>query len=68
MTEKEVLSNLCYYDERNPDNVLNDIEDVEEFLEAKKKDVACFCNNCFNGRTILANEITTWWENRNEFI
>ena len=47
MTKDEVLSSLCYYDPRNPDY---DAENGE-----KVKD--CACDNCFYGRTKLAEHI-----------
>lgn len=52
MKMKDIASNLCYYDKRNPDNNLDimDLDDNE--IEAAKKD--CYCDNCFYGRTKLA--------------
>ena len=49
---KDIASNLCYYDKRNPDNNLDimDLDDNE--IEVAKKD--CHCDNCFYGRTKLA--------------
>ncbi len=64
MTNQEILENLCYYDERNPDNSLDciDEEDREEFLiENKKK--GCACDNCFYSRTELAEELLKYIEN-----
>ena len=55
MKMKDIASNLCYYDKRNPDNNLDvmDLDDNE--IEAAKKD--CHCDNCFYGRTKLAEYI-----------
>lgn len=43
----EVLENLCIYDTRNPNHI----------SENGCKDYICFCDNCFYGRTELAEEI-----------
>lgn len=51
MTRQEVLESLCYYDIRNPYNVL----DKEEIKDHNKKD--CYCDNCFKGKTKLAEEL-----------
>jgi len=59
MKIEDVLTNLCYYDTRNPDGVISYLteEDIEEEgLAAKAKD-DCFCDNCFYGRTKLAEYI-----------
>lgn len=57
MTTQEILSNLCYYDKRNPDCS----QDDEEIEEHKKlllnKGKRCSCDNCFYSRTELAEEI-----------
>jgi hypothetical protein len=50
ISKEEILSSLCVYDKRNPDNVLNLVEDWE-------KPDYCFCDNCFAGRTRLAEEL-----------
>jgi len=56
MTREELLDKLCYYDIRNPYCPF----DEEELLE-RKKDVnnngPCYCDNCFYGRTPLAEEL-----------
>ena len=52
MTIEQVYSNLCYYDDRNPDNN-NEFIDMEE-LPLKG---GCYCDNCFYGRTKLAEYI-----------
>ncbi len=49
MKMEKILSNLCYYDKRNPDCDYPDDE------RAKKE--KCFCDNCFYGRHELANEL-----------
>lgn len=53
MTEHEILENLCYYDKRNP--YYNELTDNSEHEYEKRN--PCFCDNCFYGRTKLANEI-----------
>jgi hypothetical protein len=61
MTQEEILSRLCYYDLRNPNGV-NDMLDFspeiyedEDFGEHAKEN--CSCDNCFYGRTQLAEYI-----------
>jgi hypothetical protein len=57
MEEKEILENLCYYDKRNPDSTIDD-EDIEAYHKSLlKKNKTCSCDNCFYGRTKLANEL-----------
>lgn len=46
MEKDYILSQLCFYDNRNPEYVEDGI---------KKDD--CYCDNCFYGRTVLAEEI-----------
>lgn len=46
MTRTEILERLCYYDPRNPD-----------YNGEEKGDGKCYCDNCFYGRTVLANEL-----------
>jgi hypothetical protein len=58
--EKEILTNLCYYDLRNPDGIKEtlseefgyDKEEIASYGEFSKLD--CGCDNCFYGRTKLA--------------
>jgi hypothetical protein len=45
MDIEEIKSNLCYYDDRNPNR--------DKLTE--KKEGKCFCDNCFYGRDELAN-------------
>lgn len=53
MDSREVAKNLCYYDKRNPEgNFVND----PEYYEGKPVG-DCSCDNCFYGRTELAEEI-----------
>ena len=49
MDINKVLENLCYYNKRNPNNIITDDE--------VKPSPTCFCDNCFNNRTELAEEI-----------
>lgn len=46
MELEDVLENLCVYDNRNP---------LKFSDEERKED--CYCDNCFYGRTELAEEI-----------
>ena len=57
----EIKERLCYYDIRNPDNDLDliDEEDHKDFTTGK-----CYCDNCFYGRTKLANIILELIENK----
>lgn len=57
---KEIKEKLCYYDTRNPDNVaiyrMTEEKIKEEgYGEHRKND--CYCDNCFYGRTELAEEL-----------
>lgn len=59
MKMKDIASRLCNYDTRNPDGVityLTEDEIKEEGLTTKAKD-NCACDNCFYGRTVLAEYI-----------
>jgi hypothetical protein len=63
MTKEEIIKDkikkyLCYYDERNPDCILD-----EDYEITKEKINFCFCDNCFNGRTRMADEILNIIEN-----
>lgn len=50
MTKTEILSKLCYYDKRNPDYDADSDQEIRDKGE-------CFCDDCFYGRSKLANEI-----------
>jgi hypothetical protein len=63
MTTEEILQSLCYYDKRNPDCTADD-EDIKDYkaqlLRVSKKlgyNKTCSCDNCFYGRTKLAEEL-----------
>jgi len=47
---EDIYQSLCYYDKRNPLNVR-----CEEDESPSKKE--CYCDNCFYGRSYLANII-----------
>jgi hypothetical protein len=47
----EVKSKLCIYDKRNPN--YDDYEKAERPLK-------CFCDNCFYGRDLIANQLLTF--------
>jgi hypothetical protein len=53
----EIVSNLCYYDLRNPNGFIElyDPEEDKEIGEYSAKD--CNCDNCFYNRTKLAEYI-----------
>lgn len=51
MNKIEILSNLCYHDVRHPDYNI-EMDDPEESSSRY-----CSCDNCFYGRTKLANFI-----------
>lgn len=51
----KIKKNLCKYDERNPNY------DPEYIWHNKP----CHCDNCFHGRTELAEEILRLWNNCN---
>ena len=53
--KEEVLTSLCAYDERNPDNVLDGLEEYE--MKELYPNKNCMCDNCFYGRTKLAEFI-----------
>ena len=66
MTKEEIKEELCYYDTRNPDNVaiygMTEQEIKENgYGEHKKED--CFCDNCYYGRTKLAEELLKYVSN-----
>ena len=51
------LTNLCYYDKRNPDCSVDD-EDIEDHKKSLlKKDKTCSCDNCFYGRSDLTKQL-----------
>jgi hypothetical protein len=51
------LTNLCYYDKRNPDCSADD-EDIEGHKRSLlKKNKTCSCDNCFYGRSDLTEQL-----------
>lgn len=56
MKIEEIKTKLCVYDERNPDNI-GDEELMEQRKQNKIKKFVCYCDNCFTGRTQLAEEL-----------
>ncbi len=54
MNQQEILEELCYYDKRNPDQIA---ETIQEYNERIKVLAVCSCDNCFYGRTKLAEYI-----------
>ena len=55
MEQIEILKSLCYYDKRNPDCTADEEEMKDHVALMKKK--TCTCDNCFYGRTKLAEEL-----------
>jgi len=55
MTKAQILENLCYYDERNPNNVIDEWEDEDERQQPMGN--GCACDNCFYGRSVMAKEL-----------
>jgi hypothetical protein len=53
ISEREIKSNLCYYDPRNQSDSLGADED-EDCPQPRKK---CSCDNCFYGRDKLAIQL-----------
>lgn len=56
MTLENIKENLCYNDSRNPDSTI-DIETTERNIVDKE----CYCDNCFRGKTILAEELLKYY-------
>jgi hypothetical protein len=54
MTIEEIKNCLCIYDERSPD--------YERATEYGKKQIPCYCDNCFYGKHELANELLKYIE------
>jgi len=52
MTTADILANLCQYDPRNPDHT----EDPQKWAQVSKGK-ECFCDNCHNQKTELAEEL-----------
>jgi len=58
-----IKSRLCYYDIRNPDCNLSEdeLKEHNEMIDRNNKrkriTVRCCCDNCFYGRTVLAEYI-----------
>ena len=67
MTEQEIKEELCYYDLRNPDGInsygLLDVEEIKEKGYGNYKKEGCSCDNCFYGRTKMAEELLKYVSN-----
>ena len=59
MTEQEIKEKLCNYDLRNPDGVVSylDADEIKEEGYGNYKKENCSCDNCYYGRTKLAEEL-----------
>jgi hypothetical protein len=57
MERSKITERLCWYDPRNPNHTTDEeeVKDHEEML--KQNGNTCYCDNCFYGRTELANEL-----------
>ena len=62
MTREEVLTRLCYYDLRNPDGALDQEDVIDHHVNLIRTKQKCSCDNCFYGRTRLAEYILTLLE------
>jgi hypothetical protein len=60
MTKEQILENLCYYDVRNP-NCTMDPEEIDDHEQKIVKEKGCYCDNCFYGRTKLAEELLKFY-------
>lgn len=64
LSKTEILSELCYYDLRNPEGIINEddygLKELQK-IELEKKSNKCSCNNCFYGRTIMAENLLYYY-------
>lgn len=56
MTKEEILTNLCYYDNRNPEGIISNILEWYDEDDMRQPN-PCYCDNCFYNRTQLAEEL-----------
>jgi len=59
MNINDVYTKLCAYDTRNPEcQEMIESGLYDDFLPLTNKSKAnCYCDNCFHGRTLLAEEV-----------
>ena len=62
MKLEEIKENLCYNDLRNPDTTV----DKETAKEIAENNSDCYCDNCFRGKTVLAEELLRYYYMVNE--
>ncbi len=62
-----IQSRLCYYDKRNPDCTADD-DEIEYYKSKISQGKDCSCDNCFYGRTELAEEILRLNSKENEYF
>ena len=62
MKLEEIKENLCYYDIRNPEITV----DEETAMEIAENSADCHCDNCFSGKTALAEELLKYYSIVNE--
>lgn len=55
MDREDILSSLCYYDDRNPMK-------GSLYYDAENRPEECSCDNCFYGRHELAEELLKYME------
>lgn len=60
MSKEEVLQCLCYHDPRNPECVID-----YDTMQPYPKSDPCYCDNCFRGKTKLAEYILKLLNNEN---
>lgn len=70
MTEEKIKENLCYYDLRNPDGVKDDLDEdeIKELKYGNFRKPDCLCDNCFYGRSEMAEELLTYKKLKHEII
>jgi hypothetical protein len=60
MTENWIYENLCYFDLRNPNGVkdaMSIYDEKESALFGNHAKLDCFCDNCFYGKSKMAEYI-----------
>jgi hypothetical protein len=57
MKLEDILKSLCYYDKRNPDGADDEAIEDRKLFGPLRYGKQCNCDNCFYGRTQLAEHI-----------
>ena len=63
MALNEIKKNLCYNDLRNPNAAAIYEETAKEIAE---NNADCYCDNCFRGKTALAEELLKYYRLQEE--